>query len=1249
MTRASNPSGSMPQFVQCLRLTLAGLNVHPKLVSPWMNVTLDCLLFSGDMAANSTSCEASNHMFKEPWNKILTQAKSRSRRNRPWDKPPGNEVKQYSLSQTPRQLDVIKNDSVNIQSVTTISSRKHPSPEDTSDRKRTLRQSVRQAKLSFSVEQDLSGNESRKRTSRQNVRQAKRSLSVESDLSGNESRKRSSRQTERQAKRSHSVEWDWSGNESDSAKCPQNKRSRAPKARKRSPSLDSNVIGSDSFSDGDDDESSTTEGKECLICGKTFYRPWRLRVHLYRHIRIKGPFMCDEKGCFKTYFYKSHLDRHKSRNHAQHVITFQLKCQVEDCQKLFETGCGLKRHMKKMHSGGSQKFQCPQCEKSFSKNKQLRYHLAEHNGQPPLRCDKCNAGFYNDNLLRKHTRTHKEYPCTVPGCEQVFSNYSTLQKHISEHNKCFQSLQCAHCQRTFAKNYNLRQHVMTHLENKKVFKCTYESCGRVYYQERNLRSHIRVRHEKKSSFECPWSDCGNLFMSKRALQIHINVHENGRAKPVKKKEQRAPRKDKGQPKKAMATKLTGMMVPAQVEKQLLKESTNFKLSDTEPEECPARNTRSKSIVDIPLLIAGSSVVPNISQNAIITSQPFDDESYVNNSESSVLVDNSVIDNFTGCMFEVDENGFLVEVSIDSSKIKEDEDLTVVATEAPVLPVLDNSQQSEVSIACKDRSRLSSEPSPFPANTFGDTASMLSATLCAETIVECSSKDEERKVFILIPKTGQSAGESTSDINPEAVVQALSGDLDIYSVPQGVPTAVTKGDQQAECDETGIHSTVKKVSVSDPSVSSILQPLITKLVQLPKDKIQDIAQVSFLGEMASSEISNVSLNENACSLQEKENSSLNGMGRSMVRTLAHNEITVSQLSDVSHLDMGSSNVSLPFACLEGGGSEAHDAEFTGSGIQHSEVVGNKAEEAEAPGYCAEDNVTLCNSSPSDCSSGDNIQDSKAQDNTHSNDFTFGSVSTCSSTCSCCSTVILDRKSPRVRLSRIEIGKQDYLEPVNKSIQVEEENNKSQKTVIMDDASNLIDEEPPDNIGNKIESSQKRKKKQQSTDKQERVGTRHEAQLESKYSSESSDSEPLSEWLKNRTQATESKSSSDGDLSEASVSSCFESPKKKRKPLNFIESDSDDFDDPSWKPPKKKIMSKSKILNFSDSESENETGVDKKSSKNKSTVVGTQLNSSAPLVRKSSGIACRQLSESAWIDILRQTCRNLKLTLSATSTD
>lgn len=97
---------------------------------------------------------------------------------------------------------------------------------------------------------------------------------------------------------------------------------------------------------------------------------------------------------------------------------------------------------------------------------------------------------------------------------------------------------------------------------------------------------------------------------------------------------------------------------------------------------------------------------------------------------------------------------------------------------------------------------------------------LSATLCAETIVD--GPHGESEVFLLIPGLKLSAGDASS----AAVVKALSGDLEVYSV-------AGTNSNEILCEsslESSQRNPMRRVSINDPSVTSVLQPLIQDLAK-----------------------------------------------------------------------------------------------------------------------------------------------------------------------------------------------------------------------------------------------------------------------------------------------------------------------------------------------------------------------------------------------------------------------------------
>ncbi|XP_034247070.1 uncharacterized protein LOC117648600 [Thrips palmi] len=479
-------------------------------------------------------------------------------------------------------------------------------------------------------------------------------------------------------RRASSVEWDYSGSESaDTPRVPL-KKAKNSKRKKRNASIEMDLAdASDSEAEGYEFDAM----HECSICNMKFKRPWRLRTHLQQHLQPEiRPFQCDEDGCSKGYFYKNHLERHKSRSHSDLVILAQTMCPSEGCNRIFKSQSGLKRHINKSHSVENLKFQCPHCDKKFSKNRQLRFHIAEHNGDPPLRCEQCNAGVFSDRDLKRHMRTHKQYVCDVSGCDKVFSTYPAFHKHKAEHNKCFQSLECAHCNKVFKKKSDLRNHVLTHLDQRTIYKCTYDSCPRFYYQERNLNSHIRVYHEKTSSFACSWEGCEMQFLSKKALTKHLMIHEKGRAEPKRKEGPKAPRKDKGLPKRAMATKLAGMLVNRGVEKVLLAPDRTVEVLDFREEspDCPTRrNKKLSSRSKMSKSMSSSSASATSGQGSLCSTDSVD---IVNENNVVILQDegalcplpigedDSIISSLTGKVFEVGKGGVLIEVENNSQII-----------------------------------------------------------------------------------------------------------------------------------------------------------------------------------------------------------------------------------------------------------------------------------------------------------------------------------------------------------------------------------------------------------------------------------------------------------------------------------------------------------------------------------------------------------------------------------------------------
>ncbi|KAI9526194.1 hypothetical protein NQZ68_042263 [Dissostichus eleginoides] len=65
-------------------------------------------------------------------------------------------------------------------------------------------------------------------------------------------------------------------------------------------------------------------------------------------------------------------------------------------------------------SPGERPYQCPYCDKAFSKNDGLKMHIRTHTREKPYKCSECNKAFSQKRGLDEHMRTHtgeKPFQC----------------------------------------------------------------------------------------------------------------------------------------------------------------------------------------------------------------------------------------------------------------------------------------------------------------------------------------------------------------------------------------------------------------------------------------------------------------------------------------------------------------------------------------------------------------------------------------------------------------------------------------------------------------------------------------------------------------------------------------------------------------------------------------------------------------------------------------------------------------------
>ena len=157
----------------------------------------------------------------------------------------------------------------------------------------------------------------------------------------------------------------------------------------------------------------------------------------------------------------------KKRRNSNLVKCF--KCDIEDCEYLFETKEELEKH------------------NNFHKENSI------------FSCNKCNKKFMQEKNLQKHFKVHsflvKKYICPYPGCGKKFTAL-----------------------------YNQKIHYRIHT-GERPYNCSV--CGKDYYDRANYKYHIKTAHKikDKNDIICSHGGICHEFKSKKQKIMHHNKLE----------------------------------------------------------------------------------------------------------------------------------------------------------------------------------------------------------------------------------------------------------------------------------------------------------------------------------------------------------------------------------------------------------------------------------------------------------------------------------------------------------------------------------------------------------------------------------------------------------------------------------------------------------------------------------------------------------------------------------------------------
>lgn len=126
------------------------------------------------------------------------------------------------------------------------------------------------------------------------------------------------------------------------------------------------------------------------------------------------------------------------------------------------------------------------CQKQFTKNSTLEYHMTIHTGQKSCVCHLCQSKFNTNKEVTKHIQVkHKDndkYPCKF--CSDIFEKPRLLKTHLNIHFK--HKFPCSLCRKTFSRKKGLKDHFKSHTIEK--IKC--RVCSKSFHRNQTLKLHM---------------------------------------------------------------------------------------------------------------------------------------------------------------------------------------------------------------------------------------------------------------------------------------------------------------------------------------------------------------------------------------------------------------------------------------------------------------------------------------------------------------------------------------------------------------------------------------------------------------------------------------------------------------------------------------------------------------------------------------------------------------------------------------
>lgn len=266
---------------------------------------------------------------------------------------------------------------------------------------------------------------------------------------------------------------------------------------------------------------------KCDVCKKICKSWGNLKCHYKRHDKL-GNLICSI--CKNTFNSKADLHSHLADHKTNHR---NKKYFCKYCGKSFEQSGFLFGHEKSGLACQFPQHKCKLCEQKFYRMLELNEHF--HNQHISNNCEICDT-FYSNKCfeLRHHMVLLEPYKC--PECDKKFSYNEDLRRHFFKtHNTDEYKMKketdmnikrlymgyaylCDHCGKVFSKHENLRVHLNKHYDIN-LYKC--DICSKSFSIKSSLKMH-KLCHSGAKPYKCNY--CFQSFSQLSSLRVHSRQH-----------------------------------------------------------------------------------------------------------------------------------------------------------------------------------------------------------------------------------------------------------------------------------------------------------------------------------------------------------------------------------------------------------------------------------------------------------------------------------------------------------------------------------------------------------------------------------------------------------------------------------------------------------------------------------------------------------------------------------------------------